>query len=68
VRAARVLVIGVPTDFLFPIHQQRELAEGLRRPGRDVALVELDCLQGHDSFLINMDLFRPPIARFFGSR
>jgi len=67
VQAERVLVIGVKTDFLFPIHQQRELAEGLQRPGRTVELVELDCLQGHDSFLINMDDFRPPIARFFGT-
>ena len=67
VQAQRVLVIGVTTDFLFPIDQQRELAEGLRRPGREVELVELDCLQGHDSFLINMDDFRPPIARFFGT-
>ena len=67
VQAPRVLVIGVTTDFLFPIDQQRELAEGLRRPGRDVELVELDCLQGHDSFLINMDDFRPPVARFFGT-
>src|SRR5690606_33361627 len=67
VQAQRVLVIGVTTDFLFPIGQQRELAEGLRRPGREVELVELDCLQGHDSFLINMDDFCPPIARFFGT-
>ena len=27
----RALVIGVATDFLFPVHQQRELAAGLRR-------------------------------------
>lgn len=66
VEAKRALVIGVSTDFLFPIHQQRELAEGLQRPDRDVEFVELNSLQGHDSFLVDMDSYRPVIARFFG--
>jgi homoserine O-acetyltransferase len=61
----RSLIIGVSTDFLFPIHQQRELAEGLSGKGRDVDFVELDSLQGHDSFLVDMDNYRPIIARFF---
>ncbi|MBN1237477.1 MAG: homoserine O-acetyltransferase, partial [Gammaproteobacteria bacterium] len=65
VEARRALIIGVTTDFLFPIHQQRELAEGLGRPGRDVQFVELDSLQGHDSFLVDMDSYRPLVARFF---
>jgi homoserine O-acetyltransferase/O-succinyltransferase len=65
VEAKRALIIGVTTDFLFPIHQQRELAEGLTRPGRDVEFVELGSLQGHDSFLVDMDNYRPLIARFF---
>ena len=30
-QAERVLVIGVETDFLFPIHQQRELARAIKR-------------------------------------
>ena len=29
-------IIGVTTDFLFPVHQQRELAAGLQMPGREV--------------------------------
>ena len=37
----RALIIGVKTDFLFPIYQQRELAEGLEAPGREVEFVEL---------------------------
>ncbi len=53
------------TDFLFPIDQQRELAEGLGAPGREVEFVALPSLQGHDSFLVDMDSFRPLIARFF---
>jgi homoserine O-acetyltransferase len=65
IQANRVMIIGVTTDFLFPVHQQRELAEGLARPGREVEFVELDSLQGHDSFLVDMDNYRPIVARFF---
>jgi homoserine O-acetyltransferase len=65
VRAERVTVIGVATDFLFPIHQQRELAEGLRSHCGQVTLRELASIQGHDSFLVDMDRFRPEIRNFF---
>ncbi len=65
VRVKRALIIGVTTDFLFPIHQQRELAEGLASPGREIEFVALNSLQGHDSFLVDMDSYRPLIARFF---
>ena len=61
----RAMVIGVTTDLLFPIRQQRELAEGLRAAVADVEFVELDCIKGHDSFLVEMDAFRPVISRFF---
>jgi homoserine O-acetyltransferase len=65
VRAERALVIGVGTDVLYPVHQQRELATGLARGDADVELVELPSLQGHDSFLVDMDRFRPVLQRFF---
>ncbi|MDX1498668.1 MAG: homoserine O-acetyltransferase [Woeseiaceae bacterium] len=63
----RALVIGVETDILFPIHQQRELAEGLGKVCADTRLVELDCIKGHDSFLVDMDAFRPVMCEFFGT-
>lgn len=66
IRAERVLVIGVETDTLFPIAQQRELASGLEARGREVDLAELSSIQGHDSFLVDMDRFRPVVAAFFG--
>jgi homoserine O-acetyltransferase len=65
VKFERALIIGVKTDFLFPIYQQHELAEGLEAPGRDVQFVELNSLQGHDAFLVDMDNYRPIIAKFF---
>ena len=61
----RVLVIGVRTDILFPIVQQRELAAGFSEVCRDTQFTELDCIRGHDSFLVEMDAFRPVICEFF---
>ena len=65
IEVKRAMIIGVTTDFLFPIHQQHELADGLRQPGREVHFHELNSLQGHDSFLVDMDRYRPLIADFF---
>jgi homoserine O-acetyltransferase len=65
VEAKRIMIIGVRTDFLFPPHQQQELAELLSMPGRELEYVELESIQGHDSFLVDMDRFRPTIAKFF---
>jgi homoserine O-acetyltransferase/O-succinyltransferase len=61
----RALVVGVETDFLFPLHEQEELAECLDRPGREVEFVALPSVHGHDSFLVDMDGFRPVVARYF---
>jgi len=65
IQASRVMVIGVATDLLFPLHQQHELAGQLERSGRAVEFIELPSIQGHDSFLVDMDNFRPAISRFF---
>jgi len=61
----RTLVIGVRTDILFPLEQQRELATGFADVCDDAQIVELDCIRGHDSFLVEMDAFRPVICDFF---
>jgi homoserine O-acetyltransferase len=65
VRLERAMVIGVETDFLFPVEQQEELAVELARQVPDVQFHRLASLQGHDAFLVDMDRFRPLIARFF---
>ncbi len=65
VTARRALVIGVESDFLFPLHQQRQLADGLRQSVADVEFKPLASIQGHDSFLVDMDRFRPAVASFF---
>jgi homoserine O-acetyltransferase/O-succinyltransferase len=63
-RVERALIIGVETDLLFPIEQQQELADGLRGNNRKVDFARLSSLQGHDSFLVDMDRFRPLLGDF----
>lgn len=58
----KALVLGVSTDILFPLEQQRQIADGLRRGGVDTRFVPLDCVQGHDAFLLDIESFGPPIA------
>ncbi len=63
-RVRRALVIGVETDLLFPIDQQREIAEHLRAPGREVEFHAFPSLQGHDAFLVDLQRFEPAIGGF----
>lgn len=65
IEVERAMVIGVESDFLFPVEQQQELATGLEQAVGNVTFHRLGSIQGHDSFLVDMDRFRPVIARFF---
>lgn len=50
------LVIGVQSDTLFPVEQQRELAECLKSNGNsNVTYFELTTPWGHDSFLLDVN-------------
>jgi homoserine O-acetyltransferase len=60
----RALVAGVPTDWLFPVWQQREIASLLERAGAEVTFRSLDSIQGHDAFLIDTERFGPMMASF----
>jgi homoserine O-acetyltransferase len=62
--AEQTRVIGVASDLLFPLHQQAEIVTHLRNAGRQAELVELGSIQGHDSFLVDMDEFRPAVQEF----
>ena len=64
IRARRALIAGVRTDWLFPLWQQRQLAQGLSDAGVEVALHELNSLQGHDAFLVDRDRFVPLVREF----
>ena len=49
------LVLGVESDVLFPVWQQRELAKILANSGALVTYIELDAPFGHDTFLIERE-------------
>ncbi|WFD35771.1 homoserine O-acetyltransferase [Malassezia cuniculi] len=49
------LIVGAQSDILFPVDQQRELAECLRVNGNPLVMYyEIDAPHGHDSFLIDV--------------
>lgn len=64
IRTERALVIGVDTDILFPIEQQKAIADGLAEAGAIVDFVALDSPQGHDAFLVDTDRFGAEIRHF----
>jgi len=64
IKARHILVIGVDTDFLFPIYQQREMADTLQDLGRQVEFVAMPSLQGHDAFLSDQARFAHAVQQF----
>lgn len=64
IRVEKALVIGVQTDILFPLQQQEEIADGLRRGGVDARFLPLESPQGHDAFLVDFDRFGPAVRGF----
>jgi homoserine O-acetyltransferase len=58
-------IIGVDSDILFPLHQQRDLASAFADNGVDTRLVELPSEQGHDAFLVDYQRFKPAVAAYF---
>lgn len=61
------LVVGVESDMLFPIAEQRALAAALEAAGIRTRFVALPSIQGHDSFLVDIDRFDPTIRAFLAS-
>ncbi|KAK7470411.1 Serine O-succinyltransferase [Stygiomarasmius scandens] len=49
------LILGVQSDILFTVEQQREMADALRMAGNDsVSYYELGGVWGHDTFLLDV--------------
>ncbi|MBW3549786.1 MAG: homoserine O-acetyltransferase [Proteobacteria bacterium] len=67
IRVGKALAIGVETDILFPLQQQREIAEGLREGGADADFLPLPSPQGHDAFLVDIARFGPAVQGFLAS-
>ncbi len=58
------LVIGVESDLLFPIGEQRSIAQGLEIAGTATRFAPLPCIEGHDAFLIDIERFGREIGTF----
>ena len=60
-------MIGVKSDLLFPVWQQRELADHLRDDECQVTYLEIDAPYGHDTFLIERSQIGGALERFLAS-
>lgn len=58
------LVVGVETDILFPIPEQRALATTLRDAGVHTRFEALPSIEGHDAFLVDIPRFGAVIGDF----
>jgi homoserine O-acetyltransferase len=60
----RVLVIGVESDFLYPIHEQAAIAEAFEQAGVNTRFTRLPSIEGHDAFLVDIPRFDAEIRAF----
>jgi homoserine O-acetyltransferase/O-succinyltransferase len=58
---AKTLVIGISSDVLYPIHEQKKIAASI--PGAKFS--EIDSIYGHDAFLIEFEKQTKIIKNFF---
>lgn len=59
---ARVLLVGISSDWLFPPEDVRDLAQRVRTAGHACDYAELKSSHGHDGFLADMDQLAPFIT------
>jgi homoserine acetyltransferase len=63
----QALVIGVKTDLLFSVTEQQAIARALEAAGVATRFAPLDCIEGHDAFLIDLRTFGAQIGAFLES-
>ena len=59
------MTVSVSSDFLYPKHQQVELAAALTATGRSCAHHTIESVYGHDGFLVEHDKLAPLLTDFF---
>ncbi|HET9106567.1 MAG TPA: homoserine O-acetyltransferase [Steroidobacteraceae bacterium] len=60
----QALVIGVESDLLFSIAEQRAIAQALQAGGAATRFAPLQCIEGHDSFLVDIERFGRELRSF----
>ena len=63
--SARLLLVGISSDWLFPASDVRALAERARASGVDATYRELVSPHGHDGFLADAALLAPIVRKHF---
>jgi homoserine O-acetyltransferase/O-succinyltransferase len=58
---AKALVVGIETDLLFPIQEQRYLAQHISKSSFQV----ISSIYGHDGFLVEFDQLKKIILQYF---
>jgi homoserine O-acetyltransferase/O-succinyltransferase len=66
-RLEQALVIGVQSDLLFSVSEQQAVAHFIEAAGVATHFIALPCIQGHDSFLIDLETFGREIGGFLRS-
>lgn len=61
---AKLLVIGIRSDLLFPTYQQKEIVDICEELGKDVSYYEMDSPWGHDAFLVDHQMIDGVIRGF----
>jgi homoserine O-acetyltransferase len=64
---ARVLMVGISSDWLFPPQEVKALAEKMKYAGADAEYAELQSSHGHDGFLAEPDAFAPIVRKFLSN-
>jgi homoserine O-acetyltransferase/O-succinyltransferase len=59
-----VLVLGVESDMLYPIHEQAAIAEAFELAGVCTRFTRLPSIEGHDAFLVDIPRFDAEIRAF----
>jgi homoserine O-acetyltransferase len=60
---AKTLIVGIDSDLLFPLHEQKYLASHI--PGARLEVIS--SLYGHDGFLVEFELMKKIIKHYFKS-
>jgi homoserine O-acetyltransferase/O-succinyltransferase len=67
-KVEKALVIGVESDMLFAIDEQQQLAKSFEQAGAVTSFAPLDCIEGHDSFLIDIERFGNEMRAFLNKQ
>ncbi len=61
---SKLLMIGINSDMLFPVHQQKEVVRILRYANPDIYYEEVESLYGHDAFLVEKEQVSTLVGEF----